>query len=90
VTVGYASGVIPRIPLNLVLLKGVHILGFEFLDFVTRFAEELQRNEEELLDLLAAKRVTPHIGATFNLVDAAAALRHVADGKAIGKVVVEI
>ena len=31
VTVGYASGVIPRIPLNLVLLKGIHILGFQFL-----------------------------------------------------------
>ena len=34
VTVGYASGDIPRIPLNLVLLKGIRILGFEFFDFV--------------------------------------------------------
>ncbi|MGV0599721.1 NADPH:quinone oxidoreductase family protein, partial [Mycolicibacterium pulveris] len=32
VTVGYASGVIPRIPLNLVLVKGVHVLGFHFQD----------------------------------------------------------
>ena len=31
VTVGYASGVIPKIPLNLVLLKGVHVLGFQLL-----------------------------------------------------------
>ncbi len=30
VTVGYASGAIPRIPLNLVLLKGVHVVGFQF------------------------------------------------------------
>ena len=34
VTVGYASGVIPRIPLNLVLLKGVHVLGFQILGFL--------------------------------------------------------
>ena len=33
VTVGYAAGAIPRIPLNLVLLKGIHILGFQFRDF---------------------------------------------------------
>ncbi|HXW39243.1 MAG TPA: NADPH:quinone oxidoreductase family protein, partial [Acidimicrobiales bacterium] len=35
VTVGYASGTIPRIPLNLVLLKGVSILGFEMRGFGT-------------------------------------------------------
>ena len=32
----------------------------------------------------------PHIGATFGLTDAAAALRHVADGKAIGKIVLDV
>ena len=32
VTVGFASGVIPRIPLNLVLVKGVAVLGFQFQD----------------------------------------------------------
>jgi NADPH2:quinone reductase len=39
---------------------------------------------------LATQRVSPHIGATFSLDQAAAALRHVADGQAIGKVVVDI
>ena len=41
VTVGYASGVIPRIPLNLVLLKGMQVLGFQFIDFATHRADEL-------------------------------------------------
>ena len=90
VTVGYASGDIPRIPLNLVLLKGARVLGFEFRAFATHRAEEMQRNDAELLDLLASKRVTPHIGATFKLDEAAAALRYVADRKAIGKVVLEV
>ena len=90
VTVGYASGVIPRIPLNLVLLKGIQIVGFEFLDFVTRRAADRERDESELLQLLAAGVARPHIGARFPLEDTAAALRHVADGKAIGKVVLDI
>jgi NADPH2:quinone reductase len=90
VTVGYASGVIPRIPLNLVLLKGVHVVGFQFLDFATNAPDELARNEAELLKLLATGRAYPHIGARFALGEAAAALRYVGDGRAIGKVVLEM
>ena len=87
VTVGYASGVIPKIPLNLVLVKGIHILGFQFQDIP---ADEFRHNERELTELLVAGRVTPHIGASFPLDKAADALRHVADGRAIGKVLLDI
>ena len=87
VTVGYASGTIPRIPLNLVLLKGVAILGFQFRDFATRQPEEMARNEAELLEWLATGQVRPMIGSTFALANAAEALRLVAEGGAIGKVV---
>ena len=90
VTVGYASGMIPAIPLNLVLLKGVHVLGFQFLDFATHAPDDRARDEHELLDLLAAGRAFPHVGARFALDDAARALRHVADGRAVGKVVLDV
>jgi len=90
VTVGYASGTVPRIPLNLVLLKGCRILGFQFRDFAAHAPEELRHNEAVLLELLAAGRALPHIGARFKLPEAAAALRYVADGKAIGKVVLDV
>ena len=56
VTVGYASGAIPRIPLNLVLLKGVHLIGFQLRDFAAHAPDELRRNEQELLDMLIAHR----------------------------------
>lgn len=85
VTVGYASGVIPRIPLNLVLIKGVTISGFQFADIAP---EEFQRNEDELAHLLVSGRVSPHIGATFPLAETASALKLVADGQAIGKVLI--
>ncbi|MHC9295657.1 NADPH:quinone oxidoreductase family protein [Mycobacterium sp. LTG2003] len=87
VTVGYASGVIPRIPLNLVLVKGVHILGFQFQDIPP---DQFARNESELRELVAAGAVEPHIGAVFPLAETAAALRHVADGHAIGKVIIDV
>lgn len=90
VTVGYAAGEIPRIPLNLVLLKGVTIQGFEFREFAERMPEEVARNEGELMALLAGGRVTPHIGATFSLDETVDALRYVAEGKAVGKVVIDV
>jgi NADPH2:quinone reductase len=90
VTVGYASGSIPRIPLNLVLLKGIQIVGFEFRNFATHERGELRRNEEELLELLASGRIVPYIGASWGLEDVVAALRFVADRQAIGKVVLDV
>ena len=90
VTVGYASGTIPRIPLNLVLLKGVHVLGFQFRDFAEHAPDAMRRNDEDLLALFASGRVRPHIGATFALDEVAAALQLVADGQAVGKVVLTI
>ncbi|HEV7421214.1 MAG TPA: NADPH:quinone oxidoreductase family protein [Mycobacterium sp.] len=87
VTVGYASGVIPRIPLNLVLVKGIQIIGFQFQDVP---ATEFGRNEDELRDLLTTGRVSPHVGAVYPLDRTVDALRHVADGRAIGKVLIDL
>jgi NADPH2:quinone reductase len=90
VTVGYASGEIPRIPLNLVLLKGCQVLGFQFRDFAEHCPDELHRNDDELWALLADGEVSPHLGATFALDDTAAALTLVADGQVVGKVVLDV
>jgi NADPH:quinone reductase len=87
ITVGYASGAIPRIPLNLVLVKGVTVAGFQFQDVAP---DEFARNEAELNDLVAAGKLSPHIGAVYPLAEACRALRHLADGKAIGKVVIDL
>ena len=87
VTVGFASGVIPRIPLNLVLMKGVHVLGFQFQDVPP---DEFARNEIELRELLVSGRVQPHVGAVYPLAETVAALQHVAGGRAIGKVLIDL
>jgi NADPH:quinone reductase len=90
VSIGYASGTIPKIPLNLVLLKGCKVLGFQMRDLSAHEPAAVRRNEEELRGLLAGGKAMPHVGAVFKLAEAAAALRHVADGKAIGKVILTI
>lgn len=87
VTVGYASGVIPRIPLNLVLVKGIHVLGFHFQDVPP---DEFDRNEAELREHLVSGRVRPHVGAVYPLEETGQALRHVADGRAVGKVLIDL
>ena len=90
VTVGYASGVIPRIPLNLVLLKGCEVLGFQFREFAGHRGAELAANDDDLWGLLAAGTVSPHIGAVRPLDDVAAALSLVSDGRIVGKVVLDV
>src|SRR5262249_16941100 len=87
VTIGFASGAIPRIPLNLWLVKGIHVLGFQFQDVSPG---EFARNERELREHLISGRVAPHVCAVYPLADTVAALRHVAEGRAIGKVLIDL
>ncbi|MGO4443910.1 NADPH:quinone oxidoreductase family protein [Mycobacterium sp. 2YAF39] len=87
VTVGFASGDIPRIPLNLVLVKGIAVLGFQFQDVPP---DEFSRNEDELRDHLVSGRVRPHVGAVYPLAQTVEALEHVADGRAIGKILIDL
>lgn len=89
VSIGFTAG-IPRLPLNLVLLKGVQVTGFQLRDLTAYLPTEFAANEARLRALFAAGTVRPHIGAEFALADTAAALRCVADGRAIGKVVVRV
>jgi NADPH2:quinone reductase len=86
VTLGFASGEIPRIPLNLVLLKGCVIKGFEVRTFAHVEPELATRDEAELIELLAAGRVAPHISAIYGLEQAAVALEVVGGRRSTGKV----
>ena len=87
VTVGFASGDIPRIPLNLVLVKGITVQGFQFQDVPP---DEFARNKDELRDHLVSGRVRPHVGAVYPLAETVHALKHVADGRAIGKILIDL
>jgi len=88
VSVGFASGEIPRIPLNLLLLKGAQLLAFNLGPFMTNEPEEMARNHRELLELFFGGRLRPRIDAAYPLAETARALAHVAERRAIGKVLI--
>lgn len=88
--VGFAAGEIPRIPLNLALLKGCQIVGVFWGAFVAREPEKHQRNVAELVRLLESGAISPHVSATFPLADAGKAIAEVGGRRALGKVVVTV
>jgi NADPH2:quinone reductase len=85
--VGFAAGEIPRIPLNLPLLKGCAIVGVFWGSFAAREAERNRANMLELLGWVEAGRLRPLISATYPLADAAQALRALLERRVAGKVV---
>jgi NADPH:quinone reductase len=90
VTLGYAAGSIPAIPLNLVLLKDITIRGMEIRTFTGDHPDQAARDMRELQQMFSDGRIRPYVGARFPLSDTAMALRHVAERKAIGKVVIDV
>jgi NADPH:quinone reductase len=90
VTLGYAAGSIPAIPLNLVMLKDICVRGMEIRTFMADYPDEFVRDIEELTQMFAAGTVRPYIGARFPLAETPAALRYVADRKVLGKVVIDV
>ena len=85
--VGFAGGDIPRIPLNLVLLKGCQIVGVFWGSFIAREPEKNRANLAELVRWFEEKKIRPHISETFPLERAADALNAMAARKVKGKVV---
>jgi NADPH2:quinone reductase len=85
--IGFAGGSIPKIPLNLLLLKGCDLRGVFWGEFVTREPAAHRRNMERLLEWAAASRISAHVHATFPLERAAEAFALIGDRKAQGKIV---
>jgi NADPH2:quinone reductase len=88
--VGFASGEIPRVPLNLTLLKVCSIVGVFWGAFVAREPERHRANVAELLEWWQEGRISPYVSATYPLERAGEAIRELGDRKATGKVVVTI
>lgn len=88
--VGFAAGDIPRIPLNLTLLKGCDIRGVFWGAFAQRDPVGHSRNLRELLEMHHGGVIRPHISARYPLADAPQAIADLLERRATGKVVVEI
>jgi len=89
VTVGYAGGDIPKIPLNVILLKNITVRGVELRTWGERLPAETARAGAALTDLVA-QGMRPFVSEVHELTDVGTALRRVADRAATGKVVIRV
>ena len=88
--VGFAAGEIPKIPLNLTLLKGCSIVGVFWGDWARREPEHFAEAMARLGHWYADGKLQPHISATFPLERAADALVLMASRQVTGKVVLTV
>ena len=86
--IGFAAGDIPKVPLNLALLKGCSIVGVFWGAFVGREPAHHQQNVAELMRWWGEGKLRPHVSATYPLERSAEAIRSLVDRTAKGKVVV--
>ena len=85
--IGFAGGDIPRIPLNLPLLKGCSIVGVFWGSFAARERDVQRRNVMELWEMFEAGQLVPVVGETHPLAGYAQAFESLATRRAQGKVV---
>ncbi|WP_394777718.1 NADPH:quinone oxidoreductase family protein [Undibacterium sp.] len=87
--VGFANGEIPKLPLNLTLLKGASLVGVFWGDYARREPKANQAAMRELMGWLAEGKIRPHISGRYALADTAIALNDIAARKVTGKVVIQ-
>ena len=90
VVIGFAAGEIPRIPLNLILLKGVIVRGMEMRSIVEAVPDLVARDQRELKELFVGGKIHPHVSAVYPLADTAVALRSMLERTATGKVLIDV
>lgn len=88
--VGFAGGEIPKLPLNLTLIKGAAIVGVFWGRFTATEPKLHQANMAELLVWLKDGKLEPHVSKRFPLEQGGEAIRWMMDRKAMGKVLIDI
>lgn len=86
--VGFAAGDIPKIPLNLTLLKGCSIVGVFWGSFVMKTPKKNMQNTMELMQWYSEKKLNPHIHGVYPLADTAQALEEMMNRRVKGKIVI--
>jgi NADPH2:quinone reductase len=86
--VGFANGEIPKLPWNLMLLKGASVVGVFWGDFVRREPQANQAAMRQMLGWMAEGKLKPLVSARYRLEDTAQALNDMAARKVTGKVVI--
>jgi NADPH2:quinone reductase len=87
--VGFAAGQIPKLPLNLVLLKGCDVRGVFWGSWISREPAAHRANTADLVRWCAEGKLSAHVHASYPLADGAQSLKEIAARKVMGKVVLK-
>jgi len=87
--VGFTSGRIPTVSVNIPLIKGFSVVGMRAGEYGRKFPEKGRENIAALDAMLTEGKLHPHVCARFQLAQAVDAMRMLQDRTAIGKVIVE-
>jgi NADPH2:quinone reductase len=87
--VGFAAGEIPKLPLNLVLLKSCDVRGVFWGSWTEREPAAHRANMADLIRWCADGKLSAHVHAAYPLADVARALKDIAGRKVMGKVVLK-
>jgi NADPH2:quinone reductase len=85
--VGFAAGDIPKIPLNLTLLKGCQIVGVFWGSFVARESEKNRDNCRQIFSWVSEGKLKPHLDSVLPFSQAKEALERIANRSVKGKIV---
>ena len=85
--IGFASGTIPKLPLNLPLLKGAAAVGVFWGNWTKREPEAHKQNMAELFELFTGGAIQPHVSSTYSLDQFLDAFGEVSGRRAVGKVI---
>jgi len=88
--IGFAAGEIPKIPLNITLLKGCQVVGVFWGAWVGMCPDENNKNFAELFKLHAEGKINPEVSQKYTLENSADAFLHLANRKAKGKVIINM
>ena len=88
--VGFAGGDIPKLPLNLMLLKSADVRGVFWGQWIARNPDKHRQNVQEFLDMFAKGQINPRISAAYPLEDFIKAYDDLAERRAMGKVVLTV
>ena len=88
--IGFASGPIPAIPLNLMLLKGASLVGVFWGAWAARFPSESQNNFDELIRMIDSGQFSPLVTEVYPLDQYKAAFASISERRAKGKVILSM
>ncbi|MEC8274310.1 MAG: zinc-binding dehydrogenase, partial [Pseudomonadota bacterium] len=88
-TVGFASGEIPQVPANLLLVKNISVVGVYWGSYARNNSSVLMKSLVQLTQWLKEGQLRPHVSAVYSLDEATQGLEALANRQSVGKVVIK-